>query len=73
MIICKTKKWGNSIGILIPIDEVRNFNLKENQEVVVDIVKKNNVLKELFGSGKDDKISRKEFKTVRKLLENNSF
>ncbi|MFH1072361.1 MAG: hypothetical protein V1743_02945 [Nanoarchaeota archaeon] len=69
MIITKTKKWGNSIGVLIPKEEVRNLNLKEDQEIMLDVIKKGNSLKELFGFGKGDKISRKEFLTTRKLLE----
>ena len=31
----KTKKWGNSIGILIPKDAVRKENIKPEQEVTV--------------------------------------
>lgn len=31
----KTKKWGNSIGILIPKEAVRKENIKPEQEVTV--------------------------------------
>lgn len=31
----KTKKWGNSIGILIPKDAIRKENIKPDQEVTV--------------------------------------
>lgn len=69
MIVAKTRKWGNSLGIVIPKEEAESLNLKEDQEVVVDIIKKNNPLKELFGSGRLNKISRDDFLTARKLLE----
>lgn len=69
MIATKTRKWGNSLGVLIPKEEVENLNLKENQDIVVDIIKKENPLKELFGSGKHNKITKKEFRETRKLFE----
>lgn len=69
MIATKTRKWGNSLGVLIPKEEVNNLNLKENQIVIVDIIKKENPLKELFGSGKNNKITMEEFLSTRKLLE----
>ncbi|MBI2542028.1 hypothetical protein HYV80_04935 [Candidatus Woesearchaeota archaeon] len=31
----KTKKWGNSIGILIPKEAIRKENIKLDQEVTV--------------------------------------
>ena len=31
----RTKKWGNSIGILIPKDAVRKENIKPDQEVTI--------------------------------------
>jgi len=52
MITGKIKKWGNSFGLLIPKDELRRLNIGENQEVVADITKKENPLKELFGFAK---------------------
>ena len=33
----KTKKWGNSIGILIPKEAIRQENIKPNQEVTIMI------------------------------------
>ena len=69
MLVCKTKKWGNSLGLLIPKAEAKNLNLMENQEVIVEITRKENPLKELFGFGKKNKITRKEFLQARKELE----
>ncbi len=53
MLVSKTKRWGNSLGIIIPKEAVKELGLIENQEIVVDITKRENPLKELFGAGKD--------------------
>ena len=51
MICTKTKQWGNSIGIIIPKQLVREMNIKPEEEICIDITKKKtNVLKELFGA-----------------------
>ena len=36
----KTRKWGNSIGILIPKEAVRKENIKPDQEITLMISKK---------------------------------
>lgn len=36
----KTKKWGNSIGIIIPKEVIREQNIKPDQEVTFTISKK---------------------------------
>ncbi len=69
MIVGKIRKWGNSIGLLIPKEEAVNLSLKENQEVAVEITKKENPLKELFGFGRDNKITKKDVSETRRLLE----
>ena len=68
MIQCKIKKWGNSIGILIPKEEAKILNLSEGQEVAIEITKKENPLKELFGFGKrmGKSITQKEFSKLRR-------
>lgn len=68
MIIGKIRKWGNSLAFLIPKEEAKKLNLKENEEVVADIVSKENPLKELFGAFKN-KITKEEFLRDRKELE----
>lgn len=52
MIISKTRKWGSSLGIVIPKNTVKELKLRENEEVAIEITKKENPLKELFGMGK---------------------
>jgi len=45
-----TKKWGNSIAIIIPASIVEQQNLKENEKVAVKIEKKKPVkVKDVFG------------------------
>lgn len=65
MIAAKTKKWGNSLGIIIPKEEVDNLKLRENQTIVVEIIKKENPLKELFGFGKLKKPTEELLKEIR--------
>jgi len=51
MLKAHTRKWGNSVGIVIPKDVVQELNLKPHEDILVDIHKKSGtVLKELFGS-----------------------
>lgn len=69
MITGKIKKWGNSLGLLIPKNELIKMNIMENQEVIVEITKKDNPLKELFGFGKKNKITKEEFLKTRNMLE----
>lgn len=66
----RTKRWGNSIGVVIPIKAAERLNLKPNEEILINIEKKNNVLKELFGAFKNNKKSTEQMlKEVRRDLE----
>jgi len=62
----KTKKWGNSIGIVIPMDAVERFNIKPEEDIIIEIEKKNNVLKEMFGKAKFKKSAKKMIEDFRK-------
>ena len=69
MISVKTKQWGNSVGLIIPKDLVRELNIKPNEEIKVEISKKKtNVLKELYGSIKFSKPARQLIKEARKRV-----
>ena len=49
----KTKKWGNSIGILIPKEAIRKENIKPDQEVTITISSKPiTKVKDIFGTMK---------------------
>ena len=52
MIVAKTRKWGSSLGVIIPKDVVNEFKLREDQDVIIDVKPKENPLRELFGMGK---------------------
>mgnify|MGYP001580151290 CR=1 FL=1 len=56
------KKWGNSVGAVLPKEFVEAQGLKENDRVIIDIVKKADLTK-IFGSLKG-KMSGQEFKDM---------
>ncbi len=65
MIISKTRKWGSSLGIVIPKNVVKDLKLREDQEVIFDIKPKDNPLKELFGSAKLSKPTEQLLREIR--------
>ena len=65
MIISKTRKWGSSLGVIIPKYLVKELKIRENQEVFLDIKPKDNPLKELFGSAKLSKPAEQLLKEIR--------
>ncbi|MFH1376374.1 MAG: AbrB/MazE/SpoVT family DNA-binding domain-containing protein [Candidatus Woesearchaeota archaeon] len=59
----KLRKWGNSFGVIIPIGEVKDENIKEGDEVTVLVKREGrNVLRETFGTLKNWKIDTQKFK-----------
>ena len=63
-IITRTKKWGSSLGIIIPKIIVERENLKQNQEIKILAVetKEKTRIKDIFGKLKDWKINSQKFK-----------
>ena len=57
----KLKKWGSSLGLIVPADIVKKENLKEGEEIVFSI-KKKNPLMETFGTLKDWKVDAQKLK-----------
>ena len=60
-----TKKWGNSLEVILPAEFVKQNNIQEGEELEITLEKKKNVLKELLGSCKSKKTAdpvRKEFR-----------
>ena len=47
-----TRKWGSSLGIIIPKDLVNEEKLKGDQQIKILLVKKEGSLRKLFGIGK---------------------
>ncbi len=64
-----TKKWGNSIGVVIPRSAIEASNIKPGEKITIEIQKKENPLKELFGALKFKKPTEEILKEVRKELE----
>lgn len=48
--LIRTRKWGNSLAVIIPRKTAETLRLKPNDEVDLKVEKKANVLKEMFGS-----------------------
>ena len=48
--LTKTKRWGNSLAIVIPMEKVRELKLKIGEDVNIKLERKSNILKELFGA-----------------------
>ena len=55
------RKWGNSMGVVVPKDVLREKNLQEGEEVTIIIEKKRSI-KELFGSLKSLKVDSQKLK-----------
>ena len=46
----KTRKWGNSVGVIIPNEVIKEQGIKEGQEVIMTIIsKKKTTGEEIFG------------------------
>ncbi|MFH1409810.1 MAG: AbrB/MazE/SpoVT family DNA-binding domain-containing protein [Nanoarchaeota archaeon] len=54
------RKWGNSLGIILPKEFVEQKKIKENEKVQIEVVKKANI-SHLFGSLKT-KMTGQQFK-----------
>lgn len=47
-ITCKAKKWGSSLGFIIPKNIVKKQHISANENIVISI-KKPHIAKEFFG------------------------
>ena len=56
------RKWGSSVGVVLPKELVEAQGLKENQKVLIEVVKEAN-LRHLFGTLKTG-MSGQEFKDM---------
>ena len=61
----RTKRWGNSIGIVIPMEAIERLNIKPEEKIIIEIEKKSNVLKEMFGKAKFKKSAKKMIEDFR--------
>ena len=60
------RKWGNSLGVVIPLNVILKENLKENTEVTLKIVKKS-PFEELFGNVKFKRPVKEIVKELKKV------
>lgn len=67
--IVRTKRWGNSLGVLLPAHFVKEEHIMPGEELVIEVKKKQNVLKELFGALPFKKTTKQLLKETRKELE----
>ncbi len=66
MLACTVRKWGNSLGIIIPKERAQELRIRAEEEVWIDIQKKENPLKELFGALPKLKNGKELLKEVRR-------
>ena len=57
----KTRKWGSSIGVVLPKEVVDEIGIKPDEKITIDI-KKRPLAKEFFGLLKDWKRPTQEIK-----------
>ena len=57
----QTKKWGSSLGIILPKSIVEAHHIKEKEKIVVEI-KKKHLVKEFFGMVPEWKTSTQNIK-----------
>jgi len=62
----KVREWGRSLGVVLPKEETKGEGIKENDTVVMLIVKKTDVLKQTFGTLKFDKATEEILKESNK-------
>jgi antitoxin component of MazEF toxin-antitoxin module len=58
----KTRRWGNSIAVIIPSNIVETRNIKENEDITVTILKNRPQAGALFGKFTNWKKSTQEMK-----------
>ena len=70
MLNSRLKPWGNSLGIIIPSEIIREFNLKPHETISFEIKgKTHNVLAELFGTLTFNHPTKELLQKTRKNLE----
>ena len=59
----KLKRWGNSMAVIVPSTLIEQKNMKENDTILIEVVKKAD-LSDVFGMIKKRKMSGQEFKDL---------
>ena len=66
----KLRKWGNSLGIVIPRSKAEKGEMRENEEVIALLIKRENILRETFGTFKFKKSTQKMMDEIDEELYN---
>lgn len=64
----QVKKWGNSLGIVIPKETAERMKIEPKQRIRVMILKKRNVLAETFGTLKFKKSTARMMREIDREL-----
>lgn len=64
-VIAEVKKWGNSLGIILPMKKMDNLNIKPGDKISIEISKKVD-FSNLFGTLKFDKSTQELKDEIRK-------
>ena len=59
----KLKRWGNSMAVIVPSTLIEQKNMKENDTLLIEVVKKAN-LSDIYGMIKNRKMSGQEAKDL---------
>ncbi len=57
----KLRKWGSSLGVVIPKEIIKKQHLKQGEEIIIEIKRKPSI-KKMFGSLKGWKLDAQKFK-----------
>jgi len=66
----RLRKWGNSLGLVIPRNKAEKENMREGLEVKALLIKKENVLRATFGTFKFKKPVEEIMREIDKELYN---
>ena len=62
----RLRKWGRSLGVVIPMEKIKEANLNENETLTILITKSKNPFLDNFGKIKSKKSVKKILKGLRK-------
>jgi len=67
----RTRKWGNSVGVVIPNEVVKEQGIAEGQEVIMTILsRKKTRVKDIFGMLKKHSLTkRKDKRSTQEILD----
>ena len=61
----KAKKWGNSVGIIIPAEAVARLKIHQGETLQLELRKTGSVLRDMFGSSRSRRRTKDILKEVR--------